>query len=117
MKKSIYIILISLGISFIATSFTNGDKWIDFINSLFFISIILLMLGGILVVLKGGMFDGIIYSFRRFYRRTSKLENYITEQTGELQNTPKNSLSGLSVHPILISGTVLFLFSLFAAYL
>ncbi|MEH7391036.1 DUF3899 domain-containing protein [Bacillus sp. JJ1474] len=117
MKKSIYIISISLCISFIATFFTNGGKWIAFINFLFFISITLLMLGGILVVLKGGMFDGIIYSFRRFYRRTSKLENYISEQTGELQNPPKNSLSGLSVHPILISGTALFLFSLFAAYL
>jgi len=117
MKRSIKLVLIALIISFAGSLFSEDGKWISFINILFFISILLLMLGGTLFVLKGGMFDGIFYSFRRLYRRTSRLENYVSEQTGELQNAPKDSLKGLPVNPIIISGAALFFFSLIAAYI
>ncbi|KAB2334662.1 DUF3899 domain-containing protein [Cytobacillus depressus] len=117
MKRSIKLILIAFIISFVGSFFSEGGQWVGFVNFLFFISILLLMLGGTLFVLKGGMFDGIFYSFRRIYSRTSKIENYVSEQTGELQNTPKISLSGLSIHPIIISGVALFFISFIAAYM
>lgn len=117
MRKSFILIVISIFISFIGSFFSDGGNWISFINLLFFISILLLMVGGALFVLKGGMFDGMIYSFRRFYRRTSKFESYVSDQSGELQSTPKNSMKGLSVNPIIISGAALFFFSLVAAYM
>ncbi|WP_338030770.1 DUF3899 domain-containing protein [Cytobacillus citreus] len=82
-------------------------------NFLFFIGLLLLMIGGALFVLKGGMFDGMIYSFRRFYKHTSKLEQYVSEQTGESHDTPiKNSFRGLYIYPIIISGAALFCFTL-----
>ncbi|WP_342590342.1 DUF3899 domain-containing protein [Cytobacillus eiseniae] len=85
-------------------------------NSLFFIALLLLMIGGILVVLKGGLFDGILYSFKQFYKRTSKLEEYVTEQTERIHDpTHKTGLKDLYVYPLIISGAMLFIFTLFAA--
>ena len=117
LKRSFILIVISIFISLICSFFGYGENWINFINQLFFISILLLMAGGTLFVLKGGMFDGMIYSFRRFYRRTSKLEGYVSDETGEIDSTPKNSMKGLSINPIIISGAALFIFSLIAAYM
>ena len=72
------------------------------------------MIGGALLVLKGGMFNGIIYSFRQFYKRTSMLEGYVSEQIGESPKSPINSsLIDLYMYPILISGASLFFFTLF----
>ncbi|MBP2242504.1 hypothetical protein J2Z40_003078 [Cytobacillus eiseniae] len=74
------------------------------------------MIGGILVVLKGGLFDGILYSFKQFYKRTSKLEEYVTEQTERIHDpTHKTGLKDLYVYPLIISGAMLFIFTLFAA--
>lgn len=71
-----------------------------------------------MVVLKGGMFNAIFYSFRRFYRGTSKLEKYVSEQTGEMQEIQiKKSLKDLYVYPIIVTGSFLFIFTLMAAFI
>lgn len=74
------------------------------------------MSGGSLFVLKGGMFDGIIYSFSRFYKKTSKLEEYVSQQTEGLRNPiiKKNSKRSFT-YPLLLSGSVLFLYTIIAS--
>lgn len=116
MIKTIRLIMISLTISFIGSFVTGNGDWIGFINFLFFLSLLFLMVGGTLFVLRGGLFEGILYSFRRFYRGTSKLENYISEQAGDMNNPPiKNSLKEFQIRPIILSGTALFFFTLIAS--
>ncbi|USK57638.1 DUF3899 domain-containing protein [Cytobacillus solani] len=85
-------------------------------NLLFFIGLLLLMIGGVLFVLKGGMYTGIIYSFRRFYKSISKMEEYVSEQTGDpTERQIKSSLIDLYTYPIIISGASLFFFTLIAS--
>ena len=74
------------------------------------------MLGGSLFVLKGGMFNGIIYSFIIFYRKTSKVEEYVSQRTGNLQWAPVKKTSNFSItYSLLISGGIMFLFTLIAS--
>lgn len=116
MIKTIKLILISLTISFIGSFLTGKGNWQGFINFLFYISLLFLMLGGAVSVLRGGMFEGILYSFRRFYSRTSKLEGYISEQAGDMKNSPiKNSLIEFKLRPIIFSGAALFFLTLIAS--
>ncbi|MBY0124339.1 DUF3899 domain-containing protein [Bacillus sp. S/N-304-OC-R1] len=116
MKKTVRLIFISLTISFIGALLSGNGIWEGFINTLFFVSLLFLMLGGSLLVLRGGMFEGILYSFRRFYRNTSKLENYISEQADDMKKPPiNNSLKEFSMGPIIFSGAALFFFTLIAS--
>lgn len=109
--------LFSLILSLIGSFLTEKATWIGFINFLFYISLVLLMAGGALLVLRGGMFEGILYSFRRFYRGTSKLENYIAEQAGDMkQDVPiKHRFREFSMGPMIFSGAALFFFTLIAS--
>lgn len=50
-----------------------------YINSLFYIAYFYLFVGILLWVIRGGFFDAITYSFRRFYNRVSKQKDYMDD--------------------------------------
>ncbi|UOR13131.1 DUF3899 domain-containing protein [Halobacillus amylolyticus] len=52
---------------------------LNFINLLFYIAYVYLFIGLILWVVRGGFFDGITYSMRRFTNRMSKNKDYLDE--------------------------------------
>ncbi|WP_396954602.1 DUF3899 domain-containing protein [Neobacillus sp.] len=105
-----------MALSAIASLMLDQGSWTKFIYYLFFISLLFLMLGGSLIVLKGGMFNGIIYSFTIFYRKISKVEEYVSQQTGNLQGPPVKKTSHFSItYSLLISGGIMFLFTLIAS--
>jgi len=50
-----------------------------FINQLFYIAYFYLFVGILLWVIRGGFFDAITYSMRRFYNRVSKQQDYLDD--------------------------------------
>ncbi|MCA0969592.1 DUF3899 domain-containing protein [Halobacillus litoralis] len=50
-----------------------------YINSLFYIAYFYLFVGVLLWVVRGGFFDAITYSFRRFTNRVSKQKDYMDD--------------------------------------
>ncbi|WP_336511109.1 DUF3899 domain-containing protein [Bhargavaea massiliensis] len=54
-----------------------------FSDPLFFMGLLLLLVGGTLQVIHAGVFDGFVRSFTVFKRKTDKLENYVSNETGE----------------------------------
>ena len=110
------LILSSLVLSAITSVLLSQGTWTKFIHYLFFISLLFLILGSSLFVLKGGMFNGIIYSFTIFYRKISKVEEYVSEQTGGLLGSPiKKTSNNCIIYSLLTSGGILFLFTLIAS--
>lgn len=104
----------SYGITLFITIFTTlllmvlkFNSWtaLSFINASTFTSLILIVIGAFLFVTGKGFFSGIAYSFKRFFKKTSK--SWISfgepEETYTV-NTHSFSLTG----PFLIIGISLF---------
>ncbi|WP_042353769.1 DUF3899 domain-containing protein [Bacillus rubiinfantis] len=107
------IILLALLLALTGSVFSSHGVWRSFQSALFLIALIYLMAGGTLLVLKGGMFNGILFSFRQFYKRTSKLEEYVGQQTKTINKTvKKDGLTFSLTAPLLYSGVIIFIASL-----
>lgn len=104
-------IIICLMLSFIK----QGFLIISFLNNLFLFSLILLILGCTLFVIQSGVFNGIIYSYLRFYKKTSKVGKYLVDLEGESENLIEPFDFSLS-KPLLLAGGLLFFLSLVGSF-
>ena len=74
-------------------------------------------------MLQGGMFDGFIHTFKKFYTRTDKVAAYVEEQEKEIRRLSNHPHSTKPVrfsrnrftYPLLIAGIVLFVLCYAAA--
>jgi hypothetical protein len=88
-----------------------------FINSASIIALIFLMVGGILFVVEGGFFSGIAYSFKRFYKKTTKTGKILDEiEKGEEDKYEPKTHSFSLTYPLILVGTVLFVVALALSY-
>lgn len=111
----IKILLISLSVSLTVTFIHGSFSLLAFINTLFLLSLVLLIVGGFLFVYEGGFFNGFINSYRRLYR-LSKLGKYLSQFELE-QMEPFAPKKVAITFPFLAIGLILFLFTLSVAYL
>lgn len=90
---------------------------IAFINSASIIALIFLMVGGMLFVVQGGFFSGIAYSFKRFYKKTTKTGEILDEIEGDEEDRyePKTHSFSLT-YPLILVGAVLFVLTLALSY-
>lgn len=110
------LILFALILAGVASLISDNRLWRSFLDCLFIVALFLLMAGGSMFVLKGGIFDGILYSFRRFYKNTSKLEEYVSKQSESIGFPTKNeSFKYTLTYPLLFSGGILFIITLIGA--
>ena len=58
-----------------------------FSDSIFFLGLLMLLVGGSLQVIQTGVFDGFIRSFMVFKRSSDKLENYVSSESSEQLQT------------------------------
>ena len=88
----------------------NAFTLLAFVNKLFLCSLVLLIAGGSLFVLQGGVLNGMLYSFKRFFNRTTKVGEYTKrfDSSKELVDPFHFSLTV----PLLLSGGVLFALTL-----
>ncbi|KZN98206.1 DUF3899 domain-containing protein [Bacillus badius] len=115
LRKVNKLLCLSVAAAYIGSLFSQGTLWTVFTTYLFFIAIWLLMIGGALLVLEGGMFDGMMYSFRHFKKHTSKKEAYISRQTKEWRPSRTGRHKFSLTYPFLFSGGALFLFTVAAS--
>lgn len=101
------LLVLSAAISLTDALRRESSPLLHFSNTLFLISLLLLMVGASLWVLQGGMFDGFIYSFKRFFERTNKAGMYAAEI--DRGNEFKGSYRFGITYPLLLSGGFLFL--------
>ncbi len=59
--------------------FSSAYNLVNFINILFYVSGVYLLLFLILFIANGRFFDGVTFGFRRFRRTVSKEKNYLNE--------------------------------------
>lgn len=68
----------------LAIDLLSGGRFLD---PLFFLGLLLLMVGGSFHVIQTGVFDGFIRSFMVFKRSSAKLENYVSSESSEQSQT------------------------------
>jgi hypothetical protein len=106
-------------ISYLIVLFTRNDKvFIHFINNLFLISLIFIIIGGTLFIIQGGFFTAINYSFKRVYKRLSRKGVYMAELEGDNKNDDDFKRYRFSFMPsILLTGVILFALTMLLAFL
>lgn len=67
-------------------------------------------------VLEGGIFNGIIHSFKQFFKKSSQKQRYAAEFIDDDDDDEEKEFSFSFTLPLLISGTFLFIVSLFFSY-
>ncbi|MGE5703946.1 MAG: DUF3899 domain-containing protein [Clostridia bacterium] len=95
----------------------RGGSGFSFVDYIALGSLLMLMVGGACFVLEGGMFNGIIYSLKLFYYRTSKLGEYVEEQEKESDVGFVAPFRFRFTRPLLIVGGSVFLMTLAIACL
>ncbi|WP_185806828.1 DUF3899 domain-containing protein [Bacillus salinus] len=79
--KFIKLLIIAVLLSFLFMLINaKGFSYISFVNFLFFMSVLYLSVAGMQYVLQTGFMSGIIYSFKRFAKRTNVIEQMIDEE-------------------------------------
>ena len=97
-------ICILLG-SLLYTFFSNQSlTMLTLINHTFLVSLACTSIGAALFVVQGGLFNGIAYSFKRFFARVSKNGAYAYELDGNLEFTQAPTYS--FTYPLLLAGTL-----------
>ncbi|CAH0346723.1 DUF3899 domain-containing protein [Bacillus sp. CECT 9360] len=112
-RINIYVILGTLFFSTLVSYYFNHSfNRLIWINTLFSFSLMLTLLGGMMLVIQGGFFSGIIRSFRLFFWKTSPMKQVLEEIEGKREDSSPYLLSFRFTFPFLYSGTSLLLFSI-----
>ena len=72
--------------------FSGNLTIVSFVNSLFFVSFTYLIIWLFLLTVRGGFYEGITYSFRRFYYVRSRNKDYEVEWNKKA--SPSGSVGG-----------------------
>ncbi|WP_270181631.1 DUF3899 domain-containing protein [Alkalihalobacillus sp. CinArs1] len=102
LKRSIVLIVVAL-LGAVITSILSDDgfSFQGASDILFMISLAMLLIGAALHVVQTGFFDGIVYSFKRFLRSSTK-HQMIEEDKSELSY--RLNYDNPITYPILIAG-------------
>ncbi|MFC4558175.1 DUF3899 domain-containing protein [Virgibacillus kekensis] len=92
---------------------------VDVINVTFMVGMIYLVVGTSLFLIQQGSFDGITYSFKRFFRRSSSYGDMLREVTPEEEEEsylPKQRSFRLT-YPLMVTGIIFFSLTVIAGFL
>lgn len=59
---------------------------VSLLNTFFYIGIILFLVGGVSFLFQQKIFSSIFNSFKKFYKHSSKLNEYVDETVGSTEN-------------------------------
>ncbi|HET7629716.1 MAG TPA: DUF3899 domain-containing protein [Bacillales bacterium] len=94
----------------------NSSEWslLSVINAAFLASLLLLIVGASLFVISGGFFNAIVYSFRRFFRKGTKMGKLLE---GDDEDDIPKPVSFSITYPLLIVGGILFIVTMILSYI
>lgn len=118
MKKLYGITAVIVGLLTLLFMLTMFRDWtlLALVNAVSMASLLLVIVGAILFVVGGGFFYGIAYSFRRFFKKTSKSWQMLDEIEKDEEFRPTTHSFSMTV-PFLVVGGVLFLVTLGVSFL
>ncbi|MCF6409207.1 DUF3899 domain-containing protein [Pseudalkalibacillus salsuginis] len=107
-KRSSYLLAILLIIGF-GLAFFYYDKItvVTFINSVFLVSMLYIMVGGLMFVTRGGFFDAFTHSFRRLMKKGTRMGEIMDDV--ENMHLPSEAFEYTYSDPLLITGLIGFL--------
>ncbi|KKO53492.1 DUF3899 domain-containing protein [Paenibacillus sp. DMB20] len=88
----------------------KGSLFMELVNLLSIISLLLLMAGAFMLVLQGGLFNGFLHSCRRFIEHSTKQGEYASRFHREGKRWKEWGKFRLT-YPLLLSGGILFIFT------
>jgi hypothetical protein len=94
------------------TAFISPRHIIALLDSFFYIGIVLLLIGSVLLIIQGGFFTRFLNNSRRFYSTISKREQVIQNVEGKIGETSSYSKTFPLLTYILPIGVFYFLVSL-----
>lgn len=114
-KVSLIICLVTIG-SVLGLLLTGWLSALHLVNTVFFCSLCLLIAGIMLLLLEKGFFDRLVVGFKRFFRSFDKSKQFLDELEGKKQHLPRSRTFAFTI-PVLLSGVILFLLTIFTAFL
>lgn len=102
-------VLLTISFSYFVVHPINLLTWV---NSLFYCSLLLTIIGGAMLVLQGGFFNGMVRSFKRFLQKSNYVEQVLDEIEGTREDVSPYSLTFTLTIPFLFAGVLLVLFSI-----
>lgn len=114
--EMVHLLIVGQSLQFIFLSLTD---WLDMI---FIISLLVLLIGCILLVIQGGFFDRFIASYKYFLRKSNKVEeivSHVSEKSSDqmdLVTQTNKSQIHLLTKVLIVSGGILVLFIIFLSY-
>lgn len=121
------IYLITIAVALVVTGIFMAGVYksftlLSFINAAGVAGILFIVAGCVLLVVGGGFFNGIAYSFKRFFdkaTRTGEMIASLTEEEPEDKNEPlyrTENESYTMTYPLMVVGVLLFIVSLILSY-
>lgn len=119
LQKTIIILGLTVSLSLLTSTILKRTfDLLSWTNTLFLCSLLLLIVGGMLFVIQGQFFTGIVRSFKYFFRSMNKAEKLIREVEGKSDDFIKPfTLEFKLTFPILFSGLILFFSTLICSLL
>ncbi|MDW0110708.1 DUF3899 domain-containing protein [Sporosarcina aquimarina] len=115
MKKSI---LTMSGSCMIALIFLLLDVRTVYWDGFFLFGLVIFMVGGVLLLLKKGIFDFFFYSFKKFLKSSSKVEQYVSEVNDQQEFATSSSKNASIPSAILFTGiSIIIVTTVFPVYL
>lgn len=102
-------VLLSISLSYYMVHPINLLTWV---NILFYCSLLLTIIGGAMLVLQGGFFNGIVRSFKRFLQKSNRLKQVLDEIEGTREDVSPYRITFTLTIPFIFTGTLLLLFSI-----
>lgn len=111
------IVLLAFIMSFLLNSTISLMAWL---NTVFIMSLIVLVTGCVMLVIQGGFFDRFIANFKRFWSKNDKAEEVVREVEGRRSQNPEARIKTASIHVstkvMLSAGGFLVLLSIYLSY-
>jgi hypothetical protein len=104
-RNTLILVLVTLALALIVSIY-QGLSWVTYLDTLFLISLIILIIGLGMFVIIGGFLDTITYTFRRAFRSFSKRAEFLKDDL-ETMSLPSEVLSSQIMKACLISGLIL----------
>lgn len=105
-------------ISLLALVFLMLDVSVVFWDVFFLIGLVIFMLGGVFLLLEKGVFNFFLYSFKKFLRTSSKVEEYVSEVNGQGEFAASSTKTATFPSYILFIGiTIIGVTTVFPIYL
>ncbi|WP_368073370.1 DUF3899 domain-containing protein [Cytobacillus oceanisediminis] len=113
--RILLIIILAPAISFVYVSASGTITLLKIINTIFVISLMIFLTGSVMLIIQKGIFNKLLDSFKSFIRSFDKINRMADQIERRNTKTIPYVAESLYTMPILISGIILLILSIFVS--